>query len=188
MPGIAERRGLRAVGLPKAKFASVFMRIYAWYRIILLTCTQRSCKSGSFTSGDPYVQSLSMQIALLYRSVPALTAIFRIQSITGLRLGQLKPPGTLKLPLYSVTTAIRGASTIAEGPSTDLGAGLPEIIETSNVPVRPPDGLSASFMACNCVRFQASSSIVDEASFTLGCRSICMPDGVNWKKRLSSSS
>ena len=80
-----------------------------------------------------------MQVALLNRSVPALTAVFRSRSVTSLRFGSYNSPGAFESPLHSLTRAVRRLSTIAEGPSTDLGPGLPEVIETSNVPVRAPE-------------------------------------------------
>ena len=114
---------------------------------MLLACAQRSFKSRFFTSSGSPVQSPSMQVALLYRSVPALTAVYGGRSITNLRFGRFNSPGTFEPPFRSFARVVRRLSTTSEAPCTDLGAGLPEIIETSNVPVRPPGYLGASFIS-----------------------------------------
>ena len=76
-----------------------------------------------------------MQRCLLYRRFPALIAAFHTRPLSRLHCKPLKAYHQHGASAHTFYSSLRAASAVAEAPSTDLGAGLPEIIETSNVPV-----------------------------------------------------
>ena len=79
--------------------------------------------------------SLLMQRCLLHRTFPTLTTSFPNRLLSSLRCNVLKAQHRSEASTRSPSLSLRAASALAEAPSTNLGAGLPEIIETSNVPV-----------------------------------------------------
>ena len=84
--------------------------------------------------------NLVMQRCLLHTTFPALTASFQRRVLSSLRCRPLHAQYRREKAATPLLVSIRAASAVAEAPSTDLGAGLPEIIETSNVPVSTASG------------------------------------------------
>lgn len=76
-----------------------------------------------------------MQLCLLHRTIPALTASLRSRVLPSLYTSPLNAQKQHKQSAHDFHSSLRAASAVAEAPSTDVGAGLPVIIETSNVPV-----------------------------------------------------
>ncbi len=79
--------------------------------------------------------SFNMQRCLLHRTIPNLTASLRSRVLPSSCMRPLNAQNQHGRSANIFHSSLRAASAVAEAPSTDVGAGLPVIIETSNVPV-----------------------------------------------------
>ena len=95
--------------------------------------------------------SFNMQLCLLHRTIPAFTASLRSRVLPSLCMRPLNTQNQHEISAHNFHSSLRATSAVAEAPSIDVGAGLPVIIETSNVPVSAASNLTADLEGADVV-------------------------------------